>query len=58
MLKIESVPEYLKMDMIDIQCKNDLKRMFENSESKTEFFFHLCHKRKIFQFKIYGAKSC
>ena len=40
-VEIESVPEYLQMDLIDIQCNNELKRMFENSESKIDFFFNI-----------------
>ncbi|GFU88041.1 hypothetical protein TNCV_1336101 [Trichonephila clavipes] len=31
-------PEYLQMELIDLQCNNELKHIFETSESKIDFY--------------------
>jgi hypothetical protein len=34
---VKSAPEYLQMDLIDLQCNNELKHIFETSKSKIDF---------------------
>ena len=44
-VEIESAPEYLQMELVDLQCNIEIKHIFEISESK------------IFQFEQFGTKS-
>ncbi|EGY27974.1 hypothetical protein Rin_00021020 [Candidatus Regiella insecticola 5.15] len=35
---VNSAPEYLQMELIDLQCNNELKHVFETSKSKIDFY--------------------
>ncbi|CAI6372283.1 unnamed protein product [Macrosiphum euphorbiae] len=35
---VNSAPEYLQMELIDLQCNNELKHIFETSKSKIDFY--------------------
>lgn len=35
---VNSAPEYLQMELIDLQCSNELKHIFETSISKIDFY--------------------
>jgi len=35
---VESAPEYLQIELIDLQCKYELKHIFETSESKIDVY--------------------
>jgi len=35
---VNSAPEYLQMELIDLQCNNELKHIFETSKSKIGFY--------------------
>lgn len=35
---VESAPEYLQMELIDLQCNNELKHIFKTSKSKIDFY--------------------
>ncbi|KAL4132813.1 hypothetical protein QTP88_009905 [Uroleucon formosanum] len=35
---VKSVPEYLQMELIVLQCNNELKHIFETSKSKNRFY--------------------
>jgi hypothetical protein len=35
---VMSTPEYLQMELIDSQCNNELKHIFETSKSKIDFY--------------------
>lgn len=46
-VEIESAPEYLQMELVDLQCNIELKHIFETSESKIDFYNTYVTKEKF-----------
>jgi len=55
-VKVESAPEYLQMELIDLQCNAALKNIFETSESKIEFYNSYVTKEKFFNLRNLAQK--
>lgn len=55
-VEIESVPEYLQMELVDLQCNIELKHIFETSVSKIDFYNTYATKEKFLNLRNMAQK--
>jgi len=44
---VNSAPEYIQMELIDLQCNNELKHIFQTSKSKIDFIKLISQKKNF-----------